>query len=303
MKKNFDEQLFISLWEKGLSDCDIACIMDFSDITIGNRRRKLGLKPNKKEHDFSEPDLETFKVKCEELQTDSAVARFFKMKTEKVKKLRKKYNIEIRNYNANPEIIPTHLQEELIFGTLLGDGYCKMDDTDKEASLIFNHSVKQKEYVLYKYSFLNNFPGRTYYFKRTPHTKTGVEYETYSASFYTNKTFTKFRKMFYDEDGNKHIPLEYLDDLYTPFAMAIHFMDDGTCIKATKGNSVNFNISTCGFPKDEVLKFMEFLKNKYDINTSITEANRIYIKADSKSKFLNLISPYKCESMDYKFVS
>lgn len=303
MRKSFDEQLFVSLWEKGLTDCEIACEMGFSDVTIGNRRRNLGLKPNKKEYDRSEPDLETFKLKCEELQTDAAIARFFKMKTERVKKLRKKYNIEIRNYNVNPEIKPTHVQEELIFGTLLGDGYCKMDETDRDACLIFNHSIKQKDYVLYKYSFLDNFPGRTYYFKRSPHAKTGVEYETYSASFSTNATFTRFRKMFYDENGKKHIPLEYLDDLYTPFAMAIHFMDDGTCLKATEGNSVNFNISTCGFPKEEILKFMEFLKDKYNLNTSITEADRVYIKADSKSRFLDLISPFKCESMSYKFVS
>ena len=146
MRTKIDDSKLKELWDKGLSDCEIAIELNASDITIGNHRRRLNLKANKKKStEKIEITKEELQELCDSLCTDSAVARHLGIRTERVKKLRKKYNISIMNYGTNPTIELTHKQKELVFGCLLGDGYCKKVGDDKNATFEFQHSLKQKE--------------------------------------------------------------------------------------------------------------------------------------------------------------
>lgn len=236
---------------------------------------------------------------CDTLNTDSAVARYLKIRAEKVKKLREKYGISIINYGANPTIDLTHKQKELIFGCLLGDGYCRKVGNDKNAHFEFQHSLKQKEYVDYKRSFLLNIPGRVYEYVRHD-IRTNVEYYTYTASFLTNLCFTNFHTIFYSS-GKKRIPVEYLDELYTPFALAIHYMDDGSCSKHSNCNTYDICIATCSFSIDDLNQLVYFLKKKFDLEFKIQKSsNRIRLRSKDISKFINLIKPYVPECMLYK---
>ena len=300
MRTRIDDTKLKELWEQGLSDCEIAIELNASDITIGNHRRKLGLKSNKKKNtnqiDISNEELQSL---CNALNTDSAVARHLKIRTEKVKKLREKYNISIMNYGSNPTIELTHKQKELVFGCLLGDGYCKKIGNDKNATFEFQHSLKQKEYVDYKRSFLLNVPGRAYEYVRRD-IRTNVEYNTYTASFLTNTCFTDFHTMFYN-NGKKRIPIEYLDELYTSFALAIHYMDDGSCIKKSDSNSYDISIATCSFSIDDLNQLVYFLKKKFNLEFTIqNSSNRIRLKSKDIPTFINLIRPYVPECMLYK---
>ena len=301
MNKNVNDELIKELWQKGLSDVEISVELDISDITVGNHRRKLGLPSNRKKNPIIKDSDEEFIKICLQLQSDSAVARYYKTSSFSVKKRREKLGIEISNHGANPIIELTHKQKEVIFGGLMGDSYCKLVGDDKNSTYEFNHSFKQKEYVEYKFKFLENFPGRIFYYKRNPHEKTGVEYEVYTGSFKTNLSFNEFRNMFYIEN-KKHIPLEYLKEYYTPLAMAIHYMDDGG-ISNTDRKIPDVSIATCSFEKDELDIFSDFLSTEYGIENSVTKSNRIRIKNRSVSTFMNLIRPYVCESMKYKLVS
>lgn len=302
MNKNVNDELIKELWQKGLSDFEIAVELDISDITIGDHRRKLGLSPNKKRSPSIKDSDENFTNVCLRLQSDSAVARYYKTSTTVARTKRKKLGIEITNRGANPIIELTHIQKEFIFGGLLGDSYCKLVGDDRNSTYEFNHSFKQKEYVDYKFKFLENFPGRTYYYKREPNKKTGIEYETYTGSFKTNISFTEFHNMFYDENNKKHIPVNYLKEYYTPLAMAIHYMDDGGLVNKDR-NIPDVYIATCSFRREELEIFSDFLATEYGIENTITNDNRIRIRNRSVSTFMNLIKPYICESMKYKLVS
>ena len=80
----------------------------------------------------------------------------------------------------------------------------------------------------------------------------------------------------------------------TGLGIATWYMDDGS------NGHYGYIFCTNGFSKDDVQLIQKFFKEKFDINTTIRKDNVIYIKADSKQKFKNLVSPYIIESMKYK---
>ncbi len=53
----------------------------------------------------------------------------------------------------------TQLQKSVVIGTVLGDGYLRKIKGRKNAFLEINHSLKQKDYVDWKYSILHNLSG------------------------------------------------------------------------------------------------------------------------------------------------
>lgn len=295
----FTDEKLIELWKQGLTDLEIAQRLKASIITVGNRRRALKLEVHKKKRqDKFDVSKERLEELCKTLGTDSAVANALGTSYQIVQRLRKKYNIPIANYHQNLKIELTQIQREMIFGTLLGDGYCKKTKDDRTAEFSFNHSIKQKEYVEWKYKFLENFPGRMYEFTRSPHYRTGKVYGTFTGKFDTNPSFDEFRDMFYDENSKKHIPIKYLDELYTPLAMAIHYMDDGSCTVAKYGDTIK--IATCCFEDSEIDALCNFMLRKYKIECYRAYGKNLQIRAKSVPTFMELIEPYIIPSMTYK---
>lgn len=69
--------------------------------------------------------------------------------------------------------------------------------------------------------------------------------------------------MFYDSNGKKIIPIKFLEEYYTPLAMAIHYCDDGY----NEGHAAVF--ATCSFTLEELEQFKKFLFDKYSIETTL----------------------------------
>lgn len=59
-------------------------------------------------------------------------------------------------YSKNYSLHLTEEQESLIYGTLLGDGNIHYHANTINPLLQINHSLKQRDYVMYKYSILSN---------------------------------------------------------------------------------------------------------------------------------------------------
>ena len=295
MKINVEK--FMELYESGASDLDLSIEFNCSTCTIGKFRVKNNLPINKVtiskrvKIEIKKEDLE--KLVLEEGLTDSAIGKRYNVSSSSISHHRKKFGIQRESLKENSLIELTSLQKEVMFGCLLGDGYLGLQKNDKNSNFVFSHSIKQREYVDYKFSFFNNFPGRTYEYTRKPHEKTGKEYGTYIGSLRTNPSFNFFHEIFYGS-GKKKIPIEYLDEYYTPLAMAIHFCDDGSRTKES------YNIATCSFTKEDLYEFKKFLFNKYNIECTINSANRVHIRKISNDIFINLIKPYIIDSMKYK---
>lgn len=73
-------------------------------------------------------------------------------------------------------------------------------------------------------------------------------------------------------------------------------MDDGFVTK----NS--FQISSCNFSEEEIAILRRVLKENFNIETNINQVNEIYIKAESKNNFLELVTPYIIPSLKYKLI-
>jgi hypothetical protein len=243
-----------------------------------------------------------FSIKKQELQelvnkglTDTEIGNIYNVSQQviyyhrlKVHKLNRKSLREHIPYNL------TSIQLEVIFGCVLGDGNLKNRKYDLGTTFTCQHSLKQKDYVKYKKSYFPNLGNIKDYVRLTPNKITNKIYSSTVFNLKVNKNLNYFYNEFYKENG-KIIPINLLEKYYTPLAMAIHYMDDGSKV----GTSA-YQIHTCSFTKKNINEFRDFLKDKYNLNTSLHSLNRLYIKNSSKETFRKLIEPYICNSMLYK---
>lgn len=300
-KLQFDELELIRLCKEGLTDLELADYFKCSYTCIAKYRRNLKIPSNRKSINHFDISKEDLVEMVKSNLSDSEIGRKYNVYASTVYAKRKIFNISRQSRTENKEIKLTEIQKQVLFGCVLGDGYLNKVKS-KNTKFEFSHSLKQKEYVDYKFGYFYNFPGRTYYFTRKPHKITGISYETYTGSLQTNKSFNYFWDHFYSKTVKKRIPIELLDKYYTPLAMAIHFMDDGSFHSRCKNGSGSAHIATCGFDRDELELFSQFLFKKYSIENNVDKYNRIYIKTSSLRHFMDLIRPYIIESMQYKLM-
>ncbi len=113
----------------------------------------------------------------------------------------------------------------LIIGMVLGDGFLQKTGA-KNARLRLEHSIDQKEYLVWKISQLRKlFQGKIYHVKRV-HPVTKREYVYVRAQSNATPELGKIRKKFY-RDGKKNIPEDFQKYLKHPVSLAVWYMDDG----------------------------------------------------------------------------
>lgn len=190
----------------------------------------------------------------------------------------------------------TEEQKQIIVGTVLGDSTIRKGKTDNHNFLSCQHGPSQQEYAEWKTEQFKDIGSSSKKYKRkTPNKKTGKLYECVTFRINCSPALQKFRDIFY-VDNKKVITKEALE-YYTPLAMAVHFMDDGCRYRNT------YSIATNGFDRVSYKRLRVFLLERYDIETSPTKDNRIYIRLQSAKRFEELIRPYIINCMKYKLVS
>lgn len=196
--------------------------------------------------------------------------------------------------NSNEKIIPTNLQLEVLFGSLLGDMSFSKTISNKIKGKV-EHCLQQKEYVLYKHKLLENLCLKVFESNKFDK-RTNKTYYSTGFNLKTNESLIELYNMFY-VNGKKVIPQDL--SLLTPIAIAIWFMDDGA--KGTKGGST---FSTNCFSYKDINRVKNYLTDKYNLNLSIhknkTGQFLLYVKKKNKEHFINLISDFMIESMKYK---
>lgn len=183
--------------------------------------------------------------------------------------------------------------EQLIIGSMLGDGY--LDKPRKNSRLSIAHSAKQKEYCKYKHSILEeyNLAGKFCYNKIINSRYKNGYVEEYRFRSLSNEVFTKYRKLFYPK-GEKILHLDTIKNI-NELGLTIWFLDDSH--KTTYG----YQINTQCFTKQEVEFLRSILKDKFNVESTYQKFdNIIYIKSSSVNTLDNLIKPYTIDSMKYK---
>lgn len=201
------------------------------------------------------------------------------------------YSTEIRNLKNRLRI--TDAQKAVIIGSILGDGNLSGNWSKTNYRLKISHSVNQSEYILWKYKILKNFVL----------TKPWVYDKTKSISFRTisHNIFTEFYKLFYPF-GKKVIPGNIDGFIKNPLTIAIWFMDDGN-VRKEKEKIYGYYLNTQSFNLSENRILIQALKSNFGINSMIMKNHgkyRIYVGAEGREKFFQLIKDLVVKSMKYK---
>ena len=195
----------------------------------------------------------------------------------------------------------TSLQEELMIGSLLGDGTMRIGKGAKNANFKVEQGLEQKEYVMWKYSILKPLvftePKISFRYRENR--------EKYPKSWWfrtmRHPLLTEMYDRFYTREGyrtgRKIVPIDIAKNL-TPLAFAIWIMDDGSY-----SNGI-LDISTYSFLLDEVGLLQDALRNVFAIEARYfkdrEKGYRMYFRKSETAKVVPIIRPYIINSLMYK---
>lgn len=202
-----------------------------------------------------------------------------------------------------PTLTPTFLQEQIIYGSLLGDGYISTG-ADRSINCYYQEhfSPKQLDYRKWKLDNLRNlgFSIKGNYLRSTSH-----------------PYFTKLQKQLY-KNGRKIVTKEFLKRCNHLLFLTSLYLDDGSLIISTRYNknkhvvycSPSIIIYTLNFTFDENTMLANHLNNVFKTNFVISghpDGNGYLLKLNKErdvSNFLKLLEPHtkNIPSMFYKTI-
>lgn len=280
----------MNLAKKGMMDTEIAKIFGVSNSTIAFHRKNKGIVSKFTYDKISKIDNKKFEELFKQGLSDSEIAHQLGMSSDGIYNHRMKHRY-FRKSLAEAKNNPlTQDNLEIILGVMMGDG--TMECPNKNARMSFAHCPKQKEYRDYIAEKLSNLNPHLYFHKAVPDKRTGKCYDSYWCDLPANSAFNDIYNHFYT-DGKKRIPIEIFNN-FTWQSLAYMYMDDGFW-----GKSGGYIATNC-FTQQDLKQFQQFLKTKFNLNTSICKSKVLYIKAKSFRYMKSQIEPYMCECMKYK---
>lgn len=188
------------------------------------------------------------------------------------------------------------LQEQLLIGTLLGDGNLSRAKNGNPRFSI-GHSIGHEQYHASIVSFLGPL------FSRCDIRRGGFENsgQLERIHSYSSYALNEIYAGFYKNREKKSIDYEFLLKRMSPLSLAFWYMDDGSCtFPSTQRPRPIFH--TQGFtPEDcEILK--KILDEKFSFKSSVNITNKgpiLQISAISQELFFALVAPFI--SNDYKY--
>lgn len=155
----------------------------------------------------------------------------------------------------------TQRQKEIVFGTLLGDGYLRPTNGNAENhsyALSLCHGEKQLEYLKWKFHEFENFvTTKEFQVNLRPFRGNAP---TYAFSTVSHPFLREAHDICYWAQGKKDISRKWLEQI-TPLALAVWYMDDGSLNKRTH----TIVLCTNSFSREGQLMAIDFLKQRYDI--------------------------------------
>ncbi len=188
-------------------------------------------------------------------------------------------------------------QLAVIYGSIMGDAYLQSNGTN--ARLRFEHSLNQKDYLLWKFNFLKNI------FKQSSivelsriHPQTKQKYEYIRCQSKTLPILKNIRGIFY-QNGKKIIPVNLGDYLKEPISLAVWFMDDGYYYLRDKcGYLYLGNVS-----KEEAEVCKNTLEENFQLKTKVLSKKKgyaLYFPRLEMLKLKKIIQQYVIPLFRYK---
>jgi recombination protein RecA len=214
-----------------------------------------------------------------------------------VESIRRKFGCPARRradlYTKEALMMFSPEQEQILLGSILGDG-CIMNRDSRNPIYTESHSIHQIDYLSWKQTRMYPFMKEL----EIGHKQVSVMMRSRALP-----QLGFYRGVYYPDD-KKVIPvetLEWMDDL----AVAVWFMDDGTC---SKGQN-QFRFSTCGFDMRTNGMLQGWFAAKYGLYFYVVSMfNKDYgkpylnlvLQAQCNKRFVEIIEPHIVPSMRYK---
>lgn len=201
----------------------------------------------------------------------------------------------------------------ILLGSLLGDGSLKISGANTNATLCFRHSIKQKEYFLWKRNQIKNdlsFNFNKDIYEQLPNPKNISEFSTHKLSYRSKASLCLTFLFHLVTKKNKFCIKRKWLNMMTPLSLAIWWCDDGSLVKNTRQGV----FCTEGFSLKDIQTLQKYMAKVWNIETTIYSQNkykkdgtlryRLWIVGTKElQKFLLLIMPFiPVPSMLYKFI-
>lgn len=186
------------------------------------------------------------------------------------------------------------MKEEILIGTLLGDGSIgKLQGRSKSYKIKWEHCRKQEEYAIWKAE--QSLESFSIYRRSRLDKRTGNTYHS-TTIYSTVNDYKDLRFLFYPK-GIKEVSEEVLSKL-TPLSIAVWFMDDGNLYY--NGNNCHLTLSVNGFSRESRERIIDFFKKEYDINFKLSGKAIRLTSVREVNKFENNFKSHYHNSMKYK---
>ena len=202
------------------------------------------------------------------------------------------YSTEIRDLKKKLSL--SDYQRSVVVGSLLGDASLTANWSKTNFSFQIAHSIKQKDYIAWKYEVLRNwFLSPPRYYARN---------QSLTIKTVSHPEITQLAKLFYPE-GKKVLPDNISDIIRDPISLSTWFMDDGNIIKRN-GKTYGYYLNTQSFSKEENNSISQALNKVHGIENLLEKNHGRYririMKKESRSKFQDIIGKYMLPAMRYK---
>ena len=299
IETQLDKNLIKSLLIEGKSVREVASECNCAETTVRNVAKKedIKIKGNIKKT----PELlDKIRKLVEEGKTNKEIAELLgsnptTIRNYIVNDLHLEYNSKRTKTLTKKNIILTQEQEEVLYGSLLGD--MSLDVNWKNARFIITQGGEQEAYFDHKCKIFEGLLGKP--LKKDRYDKrTDKWYHKYTVKSLTNPLYTKMKEELYP-NGVKTVTQNWLDKI-TPRGLAFWYMDDG---------SNNGILATNCFSDNECKLIQNWFKIKWNIETTIEHQKNkdgilqpvIYFPKQSKYKLYVLIKDFIIPEMEYKF--
>lgn len=194
----------------------------------------------------------------------------------------------------------TKTQTAVLIGTVLGDAFLQKTG-EKNARLRFEHSEKQRQYLLWKVGiFPRLFQGKPTYIKRV-HPKTGRTYCYVRHQSSASPVLGTWHKVFY-QDGKKHIPDSLEEILTEPLTLAVWYMDDGYYYARDRSSYLYLGRVS----KKEAHRAQHAILKNFSIRMRVYDKKQkgfaLYVSVAETKKLHKLIGAYILPEFAYKLL-
>jgi hypothetical protein len=202
------------------------------------------------------------------------------------------YSTEVKNLKKRLRF--SGIQRAVLIGSVFGDGHLEISKSCINYRLRLAQSVKQKDYLFWKYFLLKDFVSSK---PRFHNATKSVLFSTIS-----HPEISELAGIFY-RGKIKILPKNISEFISNPMILAVWFMDDGNAI-VRNGKTYGYHLNTQSFTKDENEDISYVLRKIYGIESLLEKNHGKYrlriMKKLSRDKFREVVEDHILDSMKYK---